>query len=94
VDPLGYLHVCQGITMGNIFRQSLVEIVETYDPDGHPIMRPLLRGGPAELARDYGVPHEEGYADACHLCYKARVALRGRFPEVLGPDQMYGVAAD
>jgi hypothetical protein len=37
------------------------------------------------------VSHEESYADACHLCYQARCALRARFPEILTPDQMYGV---
>jgi len=31
------------------------------------------------------------YADACHLCYQARTTLRERFPQVLNPDQMYGV---
>ncbi len=25
------------------------------------------------------------------MCYEARRALRGRFPEILKPDQMYGV---
>jgi len=92
VDPLGYLHMCQGITVGNLFRTPLVEIVGAYDPDTHPIVGPLLRGGPAELVRHYGLAHEQSYADACHLCDTARRALRGRFPEVLGPDQMYGVA--
>jgi hypothetical protein len=35
--------------------------------------------------------HAASYADACHLCYEARRSLRERFPEVLLPDQMYGV---
>jgi hypothetical protein len=38
-----------------------------------------------------GCPHEDAYADACHFCYEARRALRTRFPEILTPDQMYGV---
>jgi len=29
--------------------------------------------------------------DACHLCYRAREFLRPHFPELLGPDEMYGV---
>jgi organic radical activating enzyme len=90
-DPLGYLHICQGISVGNVLQTSLRAICETYDPDAHPIAGPLLAGGPAELVRRYEVPHEEGYADACHLCYETRRALRARFPEVLAPDQMYGV---
>jgi len=91
LDPLGNLHACQGLSIGNIFHSSLREICETFDPDRHPIIAPLLAGGPAELIRRYSLAHEEGYADACHSCYEARKALRPRFPEILGPDQMYGV---
>jgi hypothetical protein len=90
VDPLGKLHICQGISIGNLFRSPLKEICETYDPDSHPIIGPLLEGGPVELVRRYGLPHEETYADACHLCYQGRHILRRRFAETLGPDQMYG----
>ena len=67
------------------------EICKTYDPDSNPIIGPLIEGGPVELIRRYGLPHEAAYADACHLCDEARRALRHRFPETLGPDQMYGV---
>jgi hypothetical protein len=90
LDPLGNLHICQGISIGNLFRAPLREICRDYDPDAHPIIGPLLEGGPAELARRYGVSPGPGYADACHLCYEVRLALRSRFPDVLGPDQMYG----
>jgi MoaA/NifB/PqqE/SkfB family radical SAM enzyme len=90
LDPFGHVHICQGITLGNIFRTPLWEICETYVPDNHPIAGPLLRGGPAGLVREYRLPLERCYADACHLCDAARRALRGRYPEVLTPDQMYG----
>jgi len=91
VDPFGNLHVCQGISMGNLLRQPLTKICRDYDPDQHPIIGPLLAGGPAELVRRYELAHQEGYADACHLCYQSRCALRERFPDILTPDQMYGV---
>ncbi len=90
VDPLGNVHICQGISIGNMFRTPLTEICAAYDPDAHPITGPLLHGGPAKLVRRHGLLHAERYADACHLCDQARHALRGRFPEVLTPDQMYG----
>jgi MoaA/NifB/PqqE/SkfB family radical SAM enzyme len=93
LDPEGNLHVCQGIVMGNLFRTPLREICETWDPERHPITGPLLAGGPLELARRHGVPMAEGYADACHLCYEARAALRSRYPGELGPGQMYGEAS-
>ena len=74
VDPFGNLHVCQGISIGNLFERPLPDIMSEYDPDTHPIVGPLLDGGPAEIVRRYGISHEDGYADHCHLCYKARCA--------------------
>jgi MoaA/NifB/PqqE/SkfB family radical SAM enzyme len=91
LDPLGNLHICQGLVIGNLFQKPLKQICEEYDPDSHPICGLLLAGGPAALVTEYNLPHATRYADACHLCYKARANLRIRFPEFLGPDQMYGV---
>jgi MoaA/NifB/PqqE/SkfB family radical SAM enzyme len=91
LDPLGNLHICQGISLGNLHEQSLTEICAQYDPELHPICGTLLEGGPAALVRKYGLGHQEGYADACHLCYSARLVLHSRFPQVLTPEQMYGV---
>lgn len=91
IDPFGHLHICQGISIGNLFAMPLNEICETYDADAHPMTGPLLRGGPAELARQHGLTSQEEYADACHLCYETRLVLRPQYAEVLTPDQMYGV---
>ncbi len=91
LDPLGNLHVCQGLVIGNLFEKPLKEICKRFDADAHPICGPLLEGGPAALVSEYNLPHASDYADACHLCYEARTTLRARFPEVLGPDQMYGM---
>jgi organic radical activating enzyme len=93
VDPLGYLHVCQGITIGNLFKAPLEELCREYNPNSHPIVAPLLDGGPAGLNTRYHLYHAESYADACHLCYLSRLQLRERFPEFLAPDQMYGVVS-
>jgi hypothetical protein len=89
VDPLGFLHVCQGITIGNINQASLAQLCDQYQPEDHPIIGPLLTGGPAELFRYYNLPIDGKYADACHLCDTARRRLRGQFAEELCPDQMY-----
>ena len=90
LDPLGNLHVCQGLVMGNLFEVPLGRILLAYDPDADPVVSPLLRGGPAELVRAHDLPHAETYADACHLCYTARDRLRERYPSILRPGQMYG----
>lgn len=90
VDSLGNLHICQGLAIGNLADQTLSRIMRNYDPDTHPVIGPLLKGGPAALTRRYDLEHRQGYADACHLCYQSRKRLRERFPEVLTPAQMYG----
>ena len=90
VDGLGNVHLCQGVLLGNVATSTLGEMLDAYDPHRHPIVGPLLAGGPAELVRVYDLPHEDGYVDACHLCYEARCAIRERFPEHLGPPCVYG----
>jgi len=91
LDPLGYLHICQGISIGNVFDNSISEICGQYNPDQNPVINALVNGGPAELVRRYSIPHDRRYADACHLCYLSRLFLRNRFPDILTPDQMYGI---
>jgi len=91
LDPFGNLHICQGISLGNVFETALKELCEKYDAEAHPICGALLAGGPVALVTAYALPHDEKYADACHLCYEARRRLRERFPEILKPDQMYGI---
>jgi len=91
LDPFGNLHICQGIVIGNLFEKPLKQICEEYDADSHPICGLLHSGGPAALVTEYNLPHASRYADACHLCYEMRTTLRARFPELLKPDQMYGV---
>lgn len=91
LDPLGNLHICQGIVIGNLFEKPLKQICDEYDAETHPICGALLEGGPAALASEHNVPHALHYADACHMCYEVRQTLRARFPETLCPDQMYGV---
>jgi MoaA/NifB/PqqE/SkfB family radical SAM enzyme len=90
VDAYGYLHTCQGLAMGNLWQRPLKEIVSDYDPQTHPIIGPLLAGGPAALVERYDLPHKETYADACHLCYRMRETLRAKFPEFLAPGEPYG----
>ena len=92
VDPYGNVHICQGILAGNVWETSLAQVVDGYDPSGHPILGPLIEGGPAALAKQYGVGEGARYATECHACYELRRALR-KVPELrrfLGPNQVYG----
>ena len=91
LDPLGNLHICQGISLGNLTQQRLKDICEDFDPENHPITGPLITGGPAALVQQYDLEHTSSYADACHLCCESCRKLRVRFPEILTPGQIYGV---
>jgi hypothetical protein len=91
LDAYGHVHLCQGLSMGNMWETPLATLVQEYEPDSHPICGPLLEGGPAELATRYQVAHDEAYVDECHFCYALRLALLDRFPHYLAPRQVYGL---
>jgi MoaA/NifB/PqqE/SkfB family radical SAM enzyme len=90
IDPLGFVHVCQGISIGNAWKKPFSKIIEEFNPYEHAIIEPLVRGGPVALVEKFGLSHDDAYADACHLCYAARLLLRNKYPEILAPNQMYG----
>ncbi len=91
VDPFGNVHICQGISMGNMWKTPLSTLVSEYDGSKHPVVSCLLKGGPALLAETYEVCGDERFVDECHLCFAARKALVRRFPEYLTPGQVYGI---
>ena len=89
IDPFGNVHVCQGLCIGNIWEKPLEQIMFGYNPYMHPVIGPLLQGGPAELARTYGLPAGKSYVSACHLCFLLRRDLLAKFPDYLKPRQVY-----
>ena len=91
LDAYGNVHLCQGLSMGNMWQTPLSVLVGNYDAEAHPVCGPLVTGGPAELGRRSGFRHEDGCVDACHLCYLVRRALIERFPRYLAPAQVYGL---
>jgi len=91
LDSHGNVHICQGISMGNMWKIPLSKLIAQYRPAEHPICGPLLRGGPAELAKELGVAPEAGYVDECHMCYLIRKAMIDRFPEHIAPGKVYGM---
>lgn len=90
VDCFGNVHLCQGLCLGNLWQTPLADLLAQYDPTKHPIVAPLLRGGPAQLVREHDVPHADTYVDECHLCFEARRALMSKFPAILTPPQVFG----
>ncbi|SCY35130.1 hypothetical protein SAMN05216233_107194 [Desulfoluna spongiiphila] len=90
VDCYGHVHLCQGISMGNMWQHPLSHLVRSYVATSHPICGPLANGGPAGLAEHYGVELEQEYVDECHCCTLIRRTLVDRFPQYLAPRQVYG----
>jgi hypothetical protein len=91
IDAYGNVHLCQGLSMGNIWDTPLSELLHDYDPEGHPICGPLVRGGPARLAQEYAVDNEKEYVDACHFCTHLCKSLIDKFPDIITPRQVYGL---
>ncbi len=74
--------------VGNV---PLSKIIANYRPEAHPVCGPLIRGGPAELARACGRTPAPGYIDECHLCFLTRKAAIEQYPQALAPRQVYGL---
>ncbi len=91
VDCYGHVHLCQGLSMGNMWQRPLSKLVFEYEADSHPVCGPLAKGGPALLAKQYDADSEEEYVDECHFCYLTRRSLINRLPEYLAPRQVYGL---
>ena len=91
LDSYGNVHLCQGLSMGNAWQTPLSELVKNYDAKSHPICGPLVRGGPALLAKEYQTKCEGQYVDPCHFCYLVRLELLDKYPEYLAPRQVYGL---
>lgn len=88
---MGNVHLCRGVSLGNMWRTPLADLFARYEPGAHPIVGPLLRGGPARLAREHAIPLSGGYVDECHLSYAARKSLLPAFPAYLCPKEVYGL---
>lgn len=91
VDAYGNVHLCQGLSIGNLWEKALPDLVHDYDAQKHPVAGPLVQGGPLRLAKEHGIEPSDGYVDECHLCYTVRKQLQPRFPQYLAPREAYGL---
>jgi len=92
IHPGGWVNFCAGLALGNVRHHPLNEILASYEPDAHPIIRVLAQDGPAgllRLAQEYGYSSTRGYVDGCHLCYEARRFLRPYYSDHLAPARPY-----
>ena len=90
VDAYGFVQICPGIAIGNIFEEHLYQIVENYNVQEHLITRHLYASGPSGLMERTSLNQDKKFVDACHCCYTARLELIDSYPDLLGPRQVYG----
>jgi MoaA/NifB/PqqE/SkfB family radical SAM enzyme len=81
VNPNGDVRLCS-ITIGNIYRQDVLDIVDSYDPYSIPAVRAVLNGGVSELvsyAKAEGVTVDTSDClSACGVCRKTMAALEDK----------------
>ncbi len=93
IDPSGRVHLCQGLIIGKVNESTLSDVFVSYSPKDHPLIAPLLKGGPLALAEELQYDIGEGYVDACHFCFELRrdLVVAGRFRRYLNPAEVYGL---
>jgi len=94
IDPYGNVMICYGITIGNLYKNTLNEIIESYDPKNNILLSILSEKGPKglyEYAISKGIDLPDEYYDECDLCYQVRSKLRMIHSEVLSPMECYPV---
>ncbi|MFW9948835.1 MAG: hypothetical protein ACFFKA_01760 [Candidatus Thorarchaeota archaeon] len=91
IDSFGNVQICQGLSIGNAWDTPLTELIRNYKVFKHPICGPLFKGGPAELSKVYNIPSNMAYVDECHFCFLIRKKLVEKFPQFIGPKQVYGL---
>lgn len=81
INPNGDVNLCS-ITIGNIYRQDVLDIVDGYDPYKMPASRAMLNGGVAELlcyAETLGVTADTSDCrSACGVCRKTMAAIKDK----------------
>ncbi|MBU1535965.1 4Fe-4S cluster-binding domain-containing protein [Myxococcota bacterium] len=85
LDPGGNLHLCPGIILHNIFMGHIRQYFRDFDSEKHPVIGPLLRGGPPQLAKAFNIPISGGFADQCHLCFHVRRQAAAVHPHLFPP---------
>jgi len=81
INPNGDVNLCS-ITIGNIYNNDVLDIVDRYDPNNDPVAQAVLNGGVSELLRyaesqDINVDTSD-CRSACGVCRKVMDALRER----------------
>ncbi len=60
MDAFGNVHVCQGLSIGNMWETPLSKLWSEYKASEHPIIGPLVEGGPTLLVERFGLKMAPG----------------------------------
>jgi hypothetical protein len=90
IDAYGFVQICPGIAIGNTSQNPLHEILANYDVRTHEILGALYTNGPSGLIEEFSLAPEDHIVDACHGCYASRKQLIDQYPDLLGPQHVYG----
>ena len=81
INPNGDVSLCS-ITIGNIYTDDVITIVDGYDPYNNPVSKSVLNGGVAQLLRyaeNQGVTIDiSDCRSACGVCCKVMAAMKER----------------
>lgn len=94
IDPYGNVMICYGLCIGNLYQDSLADIITQYDARQNPISQALAQDGPKALfkmAKEVGKKVSKKFYDECDICYQMRCLLKEDYKEVLKPDECYPV---
>jgi len=101
IDPSGYVDGCFGVPLGNLYKESMLDMFQRYFDNPGPIISTLHKEGALGLKRlavERGFKAADAYYDECHLCHMARNYLREccfeEFGEFLNPASCYPPVVD
>ena len=96
IDPSGFVDGCFGVPLGNLYKESMLDIFKRYFNDPNPIIQLLHEKGALglkQLAVERRFTPNNAYYDECHLCHLSRNYLKKHcseeFGEYLAPDTCY-----
>jgi hypothetical protein len=94
IDPYGNVMICYGLIIGNLYKNSLNDIIGNYVPGNYPVLNELAQQGPRAiyeiaLSKKLNLPLE--FYDECDVCYQSRSVLQKNYPDLFGPKECYPV---
>jgi len=101
IDPSGFVDGCFGVSLGNLYKESLRDILYRYFKNPGPVVKTLREKGAQglrDIAVGKGFVPAGGYFDECHLCHAVRNYLKencgDEFGEFLNPVFCYPPVLD